>query len=74
MSEIITAKTLSLWYGENKALKDITQKEALILCDMVFNEMLTIVLLREHKKYEETYKNFNDKQKAAKTEKPTTNE
>lgn len=59
---------------ENAALKDITQKEALILCDMVFNEMLTIVLLREHKKYEETYKNFNDKQKVAKTSKPIADE
>ena len=54
---------------ENEALKDVSKKEALMLCDMVFNEMLTIVLLREHKKYEETYIKFNEKQKKAKEQK-----
>lgn len=54
---------------ENLALKDITSKEATILCDMVFNEMLTIVLLREHKKYNQTYQDFKEKQKKAKAQK-----
>ena len=30
---------------------------------MVYNEMLTIVLLREHKQYESTYSKFNKIQK-----------
>lgn len=51
---------------ENKVLKDTLDEDAIMLCDMVFNEMLTIALLREHKKYEETYKNFNEKQKESK--------
>ena len=54
---------------ENEALKDVSKKEALMLCDMIFNEMLTIVLLREHKKYEETYIQFNKKQKKVKEQK-----
>ena len=54
---------------ENQALKDLEKKEAIALCDMVYNEMLTIVLLREHKEYEKTYSEFRAKQKAAKTEK-----
>ena len=54
---------------ENLALKDITSKEAAILCDMVFNEMLTIVLLREHKQYNQTYQDFKKKQKKAKEQK-----
>ena len=54
---------------ENKALEDVDEKDALTLCDMVYNEMLTIVLLREHNKYESTYKEFNRKQKDAKMKK-----
>lgn len=54
---------------ENAALKDLDEKDAVALCDMVYNEMLTIVLLREHKDYEKTYTEFNKKQKAAKAEK-----
>lgn len=54
---------------ENQALKDLEKKDAIALCDMVYNEMLTIVLLREHKEYEKTYSEFRAKQKAAKTEK-----
>lgn len=54
---------------ENAALKDLDEKDAVALCDMVYNEMLTIVLLREHKEYEKTYAEFNKKQKAAKAEK-----
>ena len=54
---------------ENKALKDLDKADAISLCDMVYNEMLTIVLLREHKDYEKTYADFNKKQKAAKAEK-----
>lgn len=52
---------------ENLALKDITTREAVMLCDMVFNEMLTIVLLREHKQYTQTYQAFKKKQKEAKS-------
>lgn len=54
---------------ENLVLKDITSKEATILCDMVFNEMLTIVLLREHKQYNQTYQDFQKRQKKAKEQK-----
>lgn len=54
---------------ENKALKDLDEADAISLCDMVYNEMLTIVLLREHKEYDRIYAEFNRKQKAAKAEK-----
>lgn len=54
---------------ENKILKDIDEDDAIMLCDMVFNEMLTVVLMREHKEYETTYKNFNQKQKQASNKK-----
>ena len=54
---------------ENKALKDLDKNDAIALCDMVYNEMLTIVLLRDHKEYEKAYAEFNRKQKAAKAEK-----
>lgn len=54
---------------ENQALKDLDKADAISLCDMVYNEMLTIVLLREHKEYEKTYAEFNKKQKAAKAQK-----
>lgn len=56
---------------ENQALKDLGKKDAISLCDMVYNEMLTIVLLREHKEYEKTYAEFRAKQKATKAEKKT---
>ena len=51
---------------ENEVLKDVSSEEANMLCDMVFNEMLTIVLLREHKKYDKIYQAFNKKQKVTK--------
>lgn len=54
---------------ENQALKDITEKDAIALCDMVYNEMLTIVLLREHKEYEKTYSEFTQKQREVKAHK-----
>lgn len=54
---------------ENKVLSDITEEDASALCDMVYNEMLTIILLREHKEYEKTYTEFNRKQKEAKAQK-----
>lgn len=50
---------------ENKALENISEQDANLLCDMVYNEMLTIVLLREHKEYEKTYAEFRRKQKDA---------
>ena len=54
---------------ENQVLKDLDEEDAISLCDMVYNEMLTIVLLREHKEYEKTYAEFSQKQKAAKAQK-----
>lgn len=54
---------------ENKALEDLEETDAIALCDMVYNEMLTIILLREHKEYEKTYAEFNKKQKEAKAQK-----
>lgn len=54
---------------ENQALKDLDKADAISLCDMVYNEMLTIVLLREHKEYEKTYAEFNKKQKEVKAKK-----
>ncbi len=54
---------------ENEALKDLKKADAISLCDMVYNEMLTIVLLREHKEYEKTYAEFNKKQKEMKAKK-----
>lgn len=56
---------------ENEALKDLKKADAISLCDMVYNEMLTIVLLREHKEYEKTYNEFNKKQKEMKAKKKT---
>ena len=54
---------------ENAILNDLDEAEAIELCDMVYNEMLTIVLLREHKKYDRIYAEFSKKQKEAKAEK-----
>ena len=48
---------------ENQALKELDEADAIALCDMVYNEMLTIVLLREHKEYDKVYTEFNKKQK-----------
>ena len=48
---------------ENKVLEGLDEKDAISLCDMVYNEMLTIVLLREHKEYDKVYTEFNKKQK-----------
>ena len=50
---------------ENKILDGISEEEAITLCDMAYNEMLTIELLRDHKKYEQTYYEFNKKQREA---------
>ena len=54
---------------ENQVVKDMDEADAISLCNMVYNEMLTIVLLREHKEYEKTYAEFNKKQKEAKAKK-----
>lgn len=56
---------------ENEALKGLDETDAISLCDMLYNEMLTIVLLREHKEYEKTYVEFNKKQKEVKAKKKT---
>ena len=52
---------------ENEVLENLDEKDAIALCDMVYNEMLTIVLLREHKEYDEIYNKFNKKQKEIRT-------
>ncbi len=52
---------------ENEVLDNLDEKDAIALCDMVYNEMLTIVLLREHKEYDEIYNKFNKKQKEIRT-------
>ncbi len=54
---------------ENKVLENLDENEALSLCDMLYNEMLIIVLLRRNKKYEEIYDDFNKKQKEEKLRK-----
>lgn len=54
---------------ENKALEDLDEDDAISLCDMLYNEMLTIVLLRDHKNYEKTYTEFNKKQREIKAKK-----
>ena len=56
---------------ENQILDGFPEEDAIALCDMVYNEMLTIVLLREHKGYEPIYAAFREKQKATKTKKKT---
>lgn len=52
---------------ENEVVDNLDEKDAIALCDMVYNEMLTIVLLREHKEYDEIYNKFNKKQKEIRT-------
>ncbi len=54
---------------KNETLKDVDEEDAIALCDMVYNEMLTIVLLREHKDYDAIYSEFKKKQKDAKAKK-----
>ena len=48
---------------EKVSFKFVSNEDAIMLCDMLFNEMLTIILLRDHKKYESTYADFCQKQK-----------
>lgn len=47
-------------------LNNISEEDAMALCDFAFNQMLNIVLLRENKKYEDIYKKFNEIQKGGK--------
>lgn len=54
---------------ENQVVKDLNEADAISLCDMVYNEMLTIVLLREHTEYEKTYVEFRKKHKEIKVKK-----
>ena len=56
---------------KNETLKDVDEEDAIALCDMVYNEMLTVVLLREHKDYDAIYSDFKKKQKDAKAKKKT---
>ena len=44
-------------------LKTYPDDEALSLCDLLYNQILTIILLREQRKYDGVYKAFKDKQK-----------
>ena len=48
---------------ECDALKQITEEEAIELCDLLFNKILIIDILRKQKKYEPTYQKFNTLQK-----------
>ncbi|MDE7400968.1 MAG: hypothetical protein K2N17_02825 [Clostridia bacterium] len=48
---------------EKEYLKDLSEEEALSLCDLLYNQILTIILLREQRKYDGVYKTFKDKQK-----------
>lgn len=57
---------------ENVVLDEISDEDAISLCDMVYNEMLIIVLLREHKKYDDIYDSFKLKQKTSKNSRKTT--
>lgn len=57
---------------ENIVLDEISDEDAISLCDMVYNEMLIIVLLREHKKYDDIYDSFKLKQKISKNSRKTT--
>lgn len=50
----------------NSVLDVITEEESISLCDYTFDLILTIVLLREQKKYRDTYKEFENKQKQVK--------
>ena len=49
----------------NSVIDEISKTDAIALCDYTFNLILSIILLREQKKYEATYKAFRDKQKEA---------
>ena len=49
--------------GKSDLLKNISDKEAKQLCDLVFNKMLMIVLIRENEKYNSTFQKFNSIQK-----------
>ena len=49
----------------NTVLNITDEDEAKMLCDYAFNLMLEVVIIREQSKYEQVYKEFNDKQKLA---------
>ena len=49
----------------NTVLNITDEDEAIMLCDYAFNLMLEVVIIREQSKYEQVYKEFNDKQKLA---------
>lgn len=48
---------------EKDYLKDISESDAVSLCDLLYNQILSIILLREQRKYDDVYKAFKDKQK-----------
>lgn len=51
---------------ERSYIKDITDEDVSTLCDMAFNNILAIILLREQEKYRDVYKSFRQKQKQEK--------
>ncbi len=53
-------------WEKSDLLKNISDKEAKQLCDLVFNKMLMIVLIRENEKYNSTFQKFNSIQKDSK--------
>lgn len=53
----------------NSVIDDISETDTIALCDYAYSLILSIVLLREQKKYEDVYKIFRDKQKEAKANK-----
>lgn len=48
---------------EKDYLKNLPENDVVALYDLLFNQILTIILLREQRKYDGVYKNFKDKQK-----------
>jgi hypothetical protein len=48
---------------KKEVLDNLTEKELLKLCDYAYSKMLSVVLLREQKSFEEVYIEFNKKQK-----------
>lgn len=49
--------------NSSEVLKQISRKDQEVLCDMIYDKILTICLLRDQKKYDEAYNNFNKIQK-----------
>lgn len=48
---------------ESKALKGLSETVAMSLCDMAYNVMLIIMLLRDNEKYKPAYNEYRDKKR-----------